>query len=243
MHILYKVTYLPHLETEYPKYYIGSKYNYKGNYYGSVDSKQVYSYTLGKSLRDWWKEQKQQPHNFLFEVVECFEEITPEELVIQERDLQLKLNVLSEQYFNHSIATKGFCSKKRSEESKNHISKKTKEYWESDAGNLKKQRLVDRNKSFQSEWMKQKWKNPSDAQLSAIHHLIKPKTQEHKIKLKQSKLTDIEYKGVIYKGWESLLELTGVSKHLYKKYYLNGYEPEVNIANNHNPKLIPLENI
>ena len=58
MNILYKVTYLPHLNTNWPKYYVGSKYNYKGNYFGSVDSKQIYEYTEGLTLKDWWKKEK-----------------------------------------------------------------------------------------------------------------------------------------------------------------------------------------
>lgn len=240
MHILYKVTYLPHLGTEYPKYYIGSKYNYKGNYFGSVDSKQVYPYTNGLSLRDWWKEQKKTPSNFLIEILNSFDDITPEELVLHERNLQLEMDVLSEEYFNHSIATKGFCSKKRSEESKRNVSNKTKQYWDSEDGKLKKERLRERNLTKQSEWMKKKWETPTDAMLSAIKHLREPKTQEHRTKIKESKLTDIEYKGIMYRGWDALLECTGVSKHLYKKYYLNGYDPEVNIGVKHNPTLVKL---
>ena len=36
---------------------------------------------------------------------------------------------------------------------------------------------------------------------------------------------EIEYKGETYWGWKSLLESTGVSKRLYKGYYLNGIDP------------------
>jgi hypothetical protein len=252
MHILYKVTYLPHLGlgTNRPKFYIGSKYNYKGNYYGSVASKQVYEYTEGKSLKDWWKIQKLTPENLLFEVLEVFDDITPEELVNKERDLQLKLNVLSESYFNHSVATKGFCSKKRSEESIKHISNKTKQYWDSDAGQLKRQRLVERNernKKIHSDLMIEKWKNPSDAMKEGLIKSLKTRTgvplsAETRQKLKKIHLIEIEYRGIIYSGWDSLLQQTGVTVYLYKKYYLNGYDPEVNIGRNYNPKLIKLEN-
>jgi len=41
---------------------------------------------------------------------------------------------------------------------------------------------------------------------------------------------DIEYKGVIYYGWRDLLEKTKVTKHLYKKYYLKGIDPEFRIG-------------
>lgn len=250
MHILYKVTYLPHLGTNHPKFYIGSKYNYKGNYYGSVASKQVYEYTEGKSLKDWWKIQKLTPENFSFEVLEVFGDITPKELVNKERDLQLKLDVLSESYFNHSVATKGFCSKKRSEESIKHISNKTKQYWDSDAGQLKRQRLVERNernKKIHSDLMIEKWKNPSDAMKEGRRKSIEIRTgvhlsAEHIQKLKEIHLIEIEYRGIIYSGWDSLLQQTGVTVYLYKKYYLNGYDPEVNKGIHHNPKLIKLEN-
>ena len=116
MHILYKITYLPHLNTKWPKFYIGSKYNYKGKYFGSVDSKQIYDYTEGLPLRDWWK--KQDKNYFLFEILEEFNSITPQELVAKEYDLHVQLDVLSDSYFNHSIATKGYCAVKNSENTK-----------------------------------------------------------------------------------------------------------------------------
>ena len=40
----------------------------------------------------------------------------------------------------------------------------------------------------------------------------------------------LEYKGVNYYGWRELKEATGVSKDLYKKYYLNGVDPEPRIG-------------
>ena len=39
-----------------------------------------------------------------------------------------------------------------------------------------------------------------------------------------------EYKGVIYYGWSELMDATGVTKHLYNKYYLNGIDPEPRIG-------------
>ena len=198
MHILYKVTYLPHLGTNYPKFYIGSKYNYKGNYYGSVDSKQIYEYTEGKPLRDWWKTKKLNTENFLFEILEVFDDITPEELVNKERDLQLKLNVLSEEFFNHSIATRGFCSKKRSDITKQIVSQKTKDYWNTEAGQLKKQRLSERNRKFQSDWMKEKWKNPSVDMLNKTYH-GRPKGSKDLVERQpRSSIRKVCYDGVVY---------------------------------------------
>lgn len=44
--------------------------------------------------------------------------------------------------------------------------------------------------------------------------------------------TKIEYMGVIYLGWKELYDKTGVSKFLYKKLYLNGYDPVDRIGKN-----------
>jgi hypothetical protein len=49
-------------------------------------------------------------------------------------------------------------------------------------------------------------------------------------KLKHSKR--LEYKGAVYIGWGELQKATGVSKDLYKKYYLNGIDPEPRIGKN-----------
>jgi len=75
---------------------------------------------------------------------------------------------LSDEYFNHSIATKGFCSIKRNDASKRNTSERTKAYWDSEAGALKKQRLVERNKTIQSARMLEKWKNPTNAMKNRV---------------------------------------------------------------------------
>lgn len=49
----------------------------------------------------------------------------------------------------------------------------------------------------------------------------------------------IEYKGVVYVGWRELYESTKITKHLYKKYYLNGVDPEPRIGANGPPANIP----
>jgi len=43
---------------------------------------------------------------------------------------------------------------------------------------------------------------------------------------------ELEYKGKIYYGWADLRENTGVSKHLYYKYYKNGLDAENRIGKN-----------
>lgn len=95
--------------------------------------------------------------------------------------------------------------------------------------------------------MIEKWKNPSDAMKEGRRKSIEIRTgvhlsAEHIQKLKEIHLIEIEYRGIIYSGWDSLLQQTGVTVYLYKKYYLNGYDPEVNKGIHHNPKLIKLEN-
>lgn len=42
----------------------------------------------------------------------------------------------------------------------------------------------------------------------------------------------ILYNGKVYLGWKQLMEETGVSKHLYKKYYLHGIDPCDRIGKN-----------
>jgi hypothetical protein len=195
MHILYKITYLPHINTIYPKYYIGSKYNYKGNYYGSVASTQVFEYTLGMELRKWWKIQNKD--NFKFEIIEQFDEITPTELVNLEYKLHIELNVLGKEYFNKSIATKGWVSVKNTEQTKKKKSDKTKAYWDSPEGKLKKERLSERNRVTKSEEMKIKWENPTPAMINA-YRPGKPKGSKDLKKRKQKIVRKIYADGLIF---------------------------------------------
>jgi hypothetical protein len=132
MHVLYRITYLPHINTPLPKFYIGSKFNYKGNYFGSVMSQTVPEYTGGLKLKDWWKTRNKQ--DFLFEIIEQFEEITPAELVIKERELQDKFNVLAEDYFNTSKAGKGFVSLPKTDDTKQKMSLSLRAFYKTEAG-------------------------------------------------------------------------------------------------------------
>ena len=49
---------------------------------------------------------------------------------------------------------------------------------------------------------------------------------------KEKNAIRIEYNGKEYVGGRELLEATGVSKHLYKKYYLKGEDPSDRIGKN-----------
>lgn len=158
-HIIYRVTYSPHLNTKYPKFYIGSKYDYKGSYYGSVSSVQIHEFTNGMPLVEWWK--KIDKNDCLFEILESFQNITPADLVEVEKKYHLENNVsYSDEYFNASIATSGWVSVKRSEHTKKIMSDKTKKYWDSAAGQEKRKRLIENNKKTKSELMMKKWQDP-----------------------------------------------------------------------------------
>jgi hypothetical protein len=82
----------------------------------------------------------------------------------------------------------------------------------------------DRRKKHAKD-MKEKWKN------GTFTKEMSRKNGQHGLSGKEIHNTlDIEYRGVIYYGWSELLEKTKVSKHLYKKYYLNGLDPEPRIG-------------
>ena len=160
--LIYRVWYLPFvMNNQNPKYYCGSKYHYKGNYFGSLSSRRVTEYSNNMSLKDWWKSEiKRDKSNFYFEILEiCESDCTPEQLVIKEVEWHNKLNVLSDDYFNQCIAAKNFFSRVRSgpigEATRRKHSNKTKEYWDSPEGQAKRQRLIERNKqpkNFKKLW-------------------------------------------------------------------------------------------
>jgi hypothetical protein len=101
------------------------------------------------------------------------------------------------------------------QENYDRISKGVKESWVKS----------DSRKKKHSESMKDKWSSGKITTEQAR------KNGSHGMKGKQIHNTlDIEYKGVIYYGWRELLEKTKVTKHLYKKYYLNGMDPEPRIG-------------
>jgi hypothetical protein len=49
---------------------------------------------------------------------------------------------------------------------------------------------------------------------------------------KEKNAIRLEYKNKVYVGWRELFEATGVSKHLYKKYYTIGIDPTSRIGTN-----------
>lgn len=163
--VIYKITYKPHLGTNFPKFYVGSKYNYNENhfYMGSVASSIILDFTEGKSLKNWWSNKTtNEKENFHFEILEEFLNISPKELLVQEKRIQEKLGVLGEQYFNRSIATIGWCSLENDEAQKKKKSEATKKFWSSKEGQKKKERLAKRNKKTKSKEMLEHWNNISE---------------------------------------------------------------------------------
>jgi hypothetical protein len=170
MDIIYKITYLPHLGTNFPKYYIGSKKNWNANrfYLGSPSSKLVFDYTNGQSLAKWWKkETKANPHHFILEILQEAD-LDARALVLLEKSWHLKLGVLSDEYFNRAIATNKWTSLPNTTETKKLKSEKTKAFWDSEAGKEKKLRLSERNRRTKSQELKLKWKNPTETMLAGI---------------------------------------------------------------------------
>ena len=84
----------------------------------------------------------------------------------------------------------------------------------------------DRRKTH-SETMKEKWAS------GKINADVARKNGNHGLKGEQiHNSLEIEYKGKTYYGWRELQEGTGVTKHLYNKYYLNDIDPETRIGSN-----------
>jgi hypothetical protein len=228
MNIIYKVTYLPHLKNETPPYYyVGSKYDYNGNYFGSLSSKQEEWYTEGLTICDWWRKQvKENKDNFLFEVIFQYDEITPVQLVEEEKRYQLELDVKnSQEYFNKSIATTGWVSASRTDESKEKIRKITKEYW--DAGSeesiKRREELSERNRKVKSKEMKEKWKNSTDKMIKNRERFIHmAKTQKIIPKYTSRK---VFCRGVIYESAVEASKVFGVTPdRIRQKCRLEKYE-------------------
>jgi len=98
------------------------------------------------------------------------------------------------------------------------------------------------NKSY--GWVKRKFAIQNSIDHTGLKHTDKakkkmsdarkdiPKSEDHKNNIRKKKLTNIEYKGTIYTGYDELKINTGVSYHLYNKFYKNGIDPEQYIGNN-----------
>ena len=149
-----------------PFFYVGSKYRYKGNYFGSPSATRSDWFTDGLSIADWWRQKtKTNPEDFTFEILDQPEDITPKKLVELELSWQKKLKVLNGDYFNSAYAAIGFASQPRCQATKNILSLRAKAFWNTEAGILKRARLKERNRRTKSTEMKDLWVNPTKAML------------------------------------------------------------------------------
>tara|TARA_R110000803_G_scaffold135667_1_gene202616 strand:+ start:37 stop:768 length:732 start_codon:yes stop_codon:yes gene_type:complete len=225
MHILYRITYLPHVESNTePFYYVGSKYDYTGNYWGSPASKQRDWYTGELSISDWWKKEvSKNIDSFRFEVLQSFDDITPQDLVMEEYTLHTSLDVRNlELYFNRAIATKGFCAVRKTDITKKKISETTQRYWDSDTEEVRKRRkdLIERNKRVKSEELSSRWKtNPE--QFDITHDKRDKLSQSVKNawengvydKRKKKAGYPVMIEGVYYSDSATAAEAVGITKH------------------------------
>ena len=169
MHVVYKITFIPHIGTDKPKYYIGSKFNYKPGYFGSVSSKKVFGYTNDIPLHIWWKkEAKDNPGNFKFEILEECSKMNKYELVKCENEWQLHFDIRTSDYFNQVYASGKFVSGAKDKCTKLKLSDSLKKYYSTEEGGLKKERLVERNKATRSSIMKERWQKPTDKMIKRV---------------------------------------------------------------------------
>ena len=169
MNIVYKITFIPHLGTDKPKYYIGSKFNYKPGYFGSVSSNRLFDYTNGLPLRKWWKnEVKNTPSNFTIEILEDCSFMNKHELVICELKWQQYFNIKTPDFFNQAYASGKFVSGPKDTNVKLKLSKSLKKYYTTEEGKLKRERLTGRNKETRSAIMKERWQHPTEKMVSRV---------------------------------------------------------------------------
>ena len=91
--------------------------------------------------------------------------------------------------------------------------------WEGERGKTRK-------KDFSNK-MKNTWKDNRELMVAQAR-----KNGNHGLTGKDVGAVEIEYYGKTYWGWKRFMKETRVSKHLYKKYYMNGINPEYRIGKN-----------
>ena len=98
------------------------------------------------------------------------------------------------------------------------------------------------NKSY--GWIKRKFAAIHSKEHTGYRHTIeskkkmsksrkgRPKSNNWREKMSELKLIELEYNGRIYNGYADLLEKTGITRHLYLKYYKCGKDPTPFLKNN-----------
>jgi translation initiation factor 1 (eIF-1/SUI1) len=221
-----------YLGDKLPSKYIGSS---------SVD-RVVKGYRGSVKSRKWkkiWKDElRDNPELFSTEIRSYH--TTKTEAVCEELKLQLELSVVtSTDWINESYAkVNGFFGRDVS-------GNLNPNYGNGDA--IKN--WVERNPEKASERNRKaaltQWSNPETAAnriraMQGKKRSRKTLTQEEFVELQKEKAAkaaeklkcELEYNGKVYFGWNSLQKETGVTKHLYNKYYLNGIDPTLRIGTN-----------
>jgi translation initiation factor 1 (eIF-1/SUI1) len=221
-----------YLGDKLPSKYIGSSSvkRIREGYRGSVKSR--------KWKTTWEKELKNHYELFSTEILSYHE--TREEALFEELRLQIELNVVnSSEWINESYAKiDGFFGRNVSGDlNPNYGNGDAIKNW------VKKnpEKASERNRKAALT----QWSNPETAahRMRAMRgkkRTRKTLTQEQFIELQKEKAAkaaeklkcELEYNGKIYFGWDSLRKETGVTKYLYKKYYLNGIDPTSRINTN-----------
>lgn len=213
-----------------PSYYIGSSKVCKveSGYRGSVRSK--------KWRHIWESELTNNPSLFETKILSYHE--TRQDALSEELRIQLLNEVVkSHEWINESYARlNGYFGRDVSGSANpmygkgNNVIK-----WCSD----NREKVSKRNrKAAKTQWADKKSRENKIAGMMGKSKTLKTLSKEEFSELQSKKALQwkekhairLEYKGIVYLGWNELLEKTGVSKHLYKKYYLNGIDPEPRIG-------------
>ena len=130
--------------------------------------------------------------DFYFEIILEYDEISPKQLVEEEKKIHIELNVKnSEEYFNRSVATSGWVSVPRTDDTKKKMSRITKNYWDQNSQKALERRkeLSERNRKIKSKEMQERWKNPTDKMLKALEKnksKLKNKSEEWIMNIKNA---------------------------------------------------------
>lgn len=135
-------------------------------------------------------------------------------------------NMHSRQYDHHRNAWSKFLRE-------NHHSKRivgwnekmsnlVRESWEHDEDRRKKT----------SDNMKKLWYERGDEMREKLLEHNRKNAKKGGEAAKKVVSKKIDYNGKIYIGWKQLMDETGISKHLYNKYYLHGIDPCDRIGKN-----------
>lgn len=213
-----------------PRNYIGSSSvtRVENGYVGSVSS---------NKYKDIWKhELRHNPQLFKATIVETFE--TRAQAIERELELQKEYDVVkSVDWINEGYAQPNGYAGRSVEGANNPMygrGDKVREWAKANPDIVSK-----RNRKAAIT----QWSNPETAAKRIAAMQGKSKTfkdpiayaalQREKALIKKEKHSiRIEYRGVVYVGWRELLEATGVSKHLYNKYYAKGIDPSDRIGKN-----------